>query len=129
MDNTKSFWEAHKAVYDEAVKASDARPGRRAGAGVRHRQGVPPLPRRALREGQDAVQDPPGRVRRAPAPATGWYLEISARGVRVGGGFYDATGERLAAFRDAIADDKTGPQLERILAKLEKDGWEIGGDR
>ena len=28
------------------------------------RQGVPPLPRRPLRQGQDALQDPPGRVRR-----------------------------------------------------------------
>ncbi|CAA9367486.1 MAG: FIG00994725: hypothetical protein, partial [uncultured Nocardioides sp.] len=40
---------------------------RRAGAGVRQREGVPPLSRRPLRQGQDALQDPPGRVRRLRA--------------------------------------------------------------
>jgi uncharacterized protein (DUF2461 family) len=28
----------------------------------------------------------------AVAPATGWYVEISARGVRTGGGCYDMSG-------------------------------------
>jgi len=62
-------------------------------------------------------------------PATGWYVEIAAAGVRVGGGFYEASGDRLAAFRDAVAHDKTGPALKRLLARLEKAGWEIRGDR
>ncbi len=59
----------------------------------------------------------------------GWYVELSPRGVRVGGGFYEASGERLAAIRDAIADDRTGPQLKRLLTKLEKAGFEIGGEQ
>ena len=41
-------------------------------------------------------------------PATGWYVEVSARGVRTGAGFYDATGPRIAAIREAIDDDRTG---------------------
>ena len=62
-------------------------------------------------------------------PSTGWYVEISARGTRVGAGFYDADGPRLAAIREAMADEKSGKALERLLSKLEKDGFEIGGDR
>ena len=49
--------------------------------------------------------------------------------MRVGAGFYEAGGERLAAIRDAIADDTTGPALKRVLTKLEKAGFEIGGER
>ena len=45
------------------------------------------------------------------APATGWYVEVSPRGVRTGAGFYDADGPRLAAFRHAIVDDTSGPRL------------------
>ena len=41
----------------------DAGADRGAGRGVRGRQGLPALPRRALRQGQDALQEPPGRVR------------------------------------------------------------------
>ena len=62
-------------------------------------------------------------------PATGWYVEISARGVRVGGGFYEASGQRLAAIRAAMADDTTGPRLQRIVRKLERDGFEINGEQ
>ena len=43
---------------------TDGRPVRGAGARVRGGQGVPAVPRRALRQGQDAVQDRAGRVRR-----------------------------------------------------------------
>ncbi|MDO9494710.1 MAG: DUF2461 domain-containing protein, partial [Nocardioides sp.] len=65
----------------------------------------------------------------AAGPATGWYVEIAPQGMRVGAGYYEAAGPRLAAVRDAVADDKTGPALERILSKLGKDGFEISGER
>ena len=44
-------------------------------------------------------------------PATGWYVEVSARGVRTGAGFYEASSPRLAAIRAAIDDDRRGPEL------------------
>src|SRR5687768_7641762 len=62
-------------------------------------------------------------------PSMGWYVEVSPRGVRVGGGFYEASGPRLAAIRDAIADKRSGPQLKRVLTTLEKGGFEIGGEQ
>ncbi|MGH3337011.1 MAG: DUF2461 domain-containing protein, partial [Nocardioides sp.] len=65
----------------------------------------------------------------AAGPATGWYVEISARGLRVGAGFYEAAGERLARIREAMADDTSGPRLQRVLRKLEKNGFEISGER
>ena len=46
----------------------------------------------------------------AVAPATGWYVQVDARGVMVGAGFYDASAERLGRFRDAIVDNRTRPQ-------------------
>jgi len=128
MDNTKSFWEAHKAVYDEAVKG----PMLALVTALEPEFGTAKVfrPYRDVRFAKDKT---PYKTNQgayvAVAPATGWYLEISARGVRVGGGIYEASGERLAAFRDAIADDKTGPKLKRILTKLEKDAWEIGGEQ
>jgi len=127
MDNTKSFWEAHKAVYDEAVKA----PMVALMAALEPEFGTAKVfrPYRDVRFAKDKT---PYKTSQgafiAAGPATGWYLEVAARGVRVGGGFYDATSERIAGFRAAVADDRTGPVLARALAKLEKAGWEIGGD-
>ncbi|WP_276310100.1 DUF2461 domain-containing protein [Nocardioides speluncae] len=128
MDNTKSYWTKHKAVYDEAVKA----PMVALCAALEPEFGAAKIfrPYRDVRFAKDKT---PYKTSQgayvAIAPATGWYVQISAQGVRTGAGFYEASGERLAAFRDAIADDRTGPVLERIVRKIERAGFEIGGDR
>ena len=36
---------------------------------------------------------------------------------------------RLARIREAIADDRRGAELEQILARLRRRGWELGGER
>jgi uncharacterized protein (TIGR02453 family) len=128
MDNTKSFWDKHKSVYDEGVKAPMtallAQLEAEFGAGKIFR------PYRDVRFAKDKT---PYKTHQggyvAVAPATGYYVELSARGVRVGGGFYDASTARLGVIRDAIADDGSGRRLRAVVNKLEKDGWEIGGER
>jgi len=128
LDNTKSFWEAHKAVYKEAVEA----PMKALMAALEPEFGAGKVfrPYRDVRFAKDKT---PYKTNQgafvATGPATGWYVEIAAAGVRVGGGFYEASGDRLAAFRDAVAHDRTGPALKRLLTRLEKAGWEIRGDR
>ncbi len=62
------------------------------------------------------------------ADATGWYVEVSPRGVRTGGGYYHAEAPRLAALREAIAHDTYGAELEKIIRALERKGFAIGGD-
>ncbi len=132
VDNSKSFWDAHRTVYEEAVKAPmtalvealvpEFAPDGQSAKIFR--------PYRDVRFAKDKT---PYKTHQgafvAAGPAMGWYVELSPRGVRVGGGFYEASGERLASVRDAIADDRTGPQLQRLLAKLERSGFEIGGEQ
>lgn len=128
MDNTKSFWTAHKHVYEESVRA----PMADLTAELEEEFGPAKLfrPYRDVRFAKDKT---PYKTHQgayvAVAPATGWYVQISAPGVRVGAGFYEAGGDRLARVRTAIDDSRRGAQLEKILAKLEKAGWTIGGDK
>jgi uncharacterized protein (TIGR02453 family) len=128
VDNTKSFWEANKAVYAEAVKA----PFAALCAQLEPEFGTAKIfrPYRDVRFSKDKT---PYKTHQGAfvgaGPSMGWYVELSARGVRVGGGFYEASGARLAAIREAIADDKTGPALRRALTKLEKAGFEVGGEQ
>ena len=128
MDNTKSFWEAHKAVWKESVEA----PMKALVADLEPEFG-PAKVFRPYRDVRFAKDKTPYKTHQgayvAAAPSTGWYVEISARGTRVGAGFYDADGPRLAAIRDAMADEKSGKALERLLKRLEKDGFELGGER
>jgi uncharacterized protein (TIGR02453 family) len=127
-DNTKSFWEKHKAVYADAVKA----PMVALCAALEPEFGTAKVfrPYRDVRFAKDKTpyKDHQGAFV-AAGPATGWYVEVGAPGVRVGAGFYHAEADRLAAFRAAIADDRTGPGPVTLLAELEADGWTVGGER
>ena len=128
MDNTKSFWEAHKAVWTDSVKApmtalTDALAEEFGAAKVFR-------PYRDVRFAKDKTPYKTHQGAYVPVgPACGWYVEISARGVRTGAGFYDASGSDLARIRESIDHEATGTELQRILAKLEKAGFEIGGEK
>ena len=127
VDNTKSFWEAHKHVYAESVQApmvalTDALAQEFGEAKVFR-------PYRDVRFAKDKT---PYKNHQGAfvgiGPATGWYVEVAAPGVRVGGGIYEASGERLAAMREAMAEEKSAKVLERILRDLDKGGFEVTGE-
>lgn len=63
------------------------------------------------------------------AEATGWYAEVSADGFRVGAGCYRMTSPRLAAYRCAVDEERSGTELAGIVVALRRTGWEIDGDR
>ncbi|MCX6396813.1 MAG: DUF2461 domain-containing protein [Propionibacteriales bacterium] len=128
MDNTRSFWEAHKAIHAESVKApmvalTDALEKDFGKAKVF----------RPFRDVRFAKDKTPYKTSQGAfvgvGPACGWYVEISARGVRTGAGFYDASGTDLARIRTSIDNEATGKQLQRILAKVTRAGFTIGGQQ
>src|SRR5690349_1225176 len=127
MDNTRSFWEAHKATYDEAVRV----PMRALCDALEPEFGEAKVfrPHRDVRFAKDKT---PYKTHQGgfvqAGPATGYYVQISAAGVRVGVGYYHPEKEPLAAIRAAIADDLTGAELLRIVKRMEKSGWERGGE-
>jgi uncharacterized protein (TIGR02453 family) len=126
-DNTKAFWEAHKATYDTAVAA----PMKALTAALEEEFGTAKVfrPYRDVRFAKDKTPYKTAQGAFVPrGPATGWYVQIGAAGVRVGVGFYEASGERLATIREAIVDDAHGAQLEQIIGDLKGSGWTFGGD-
>jgi uncharacterized protein (TIGR02453 family) len=127
-DNTKSFWAEHKQVYEAAVRA----PMAALMAELEDEFGAAKVfrPYRDVRFAKDKT---PYKTHQgafiARGPATGWYVEVAAPGVRVGVGFYEASSPRLARIREAIAEDRRGKDLEKIIASLQADGWTLGGDK
>jgi uncharacterized protein (TIGR02453 family) len=128
MDNTKSFWTAHKDVYDAAVKAPMA-----ALVAALEPEFGPAKVFRPFRDVRFAKDKTPYKTHQgafvAAGPATGWYVQVGAPGVRVGVGFYEAGSTRLAALREAIAEERRGKELQGIIDTLVADGWELGGDK
>ena len=128
VDNTKSFWEAHKEVYKTAVLA----PMTALLQALEEEFGVGKIfrPYRDVRFAKDKTpyKTHQGAFVRV-ADATGYYVEVSPRGVRAGGGCYHFDSGRMTAFRDALAHDTYGAELERRLATAEKKGYDVSGDR
>ncbi len=119
MDNTKSFWEANRAVWKDAVEA----PMKALVAELQPEFG-PAKVFRPYRDVRFAKDKTPYKTHQGAyvgaGPSTGWYVEISARGTRVGGGFYDADGPRLGLLRckQLIANKSYGFESDAIDAGL-----------
>lgn len=128
LDNTRSFWEAHKHVYDAHVRA----PMLALTAALADEFGAAKVyrPYRDVRFSKDKT---PYKTHQGAivnvAPATGFYVQVAAPGVRVGGGFYHAAGPDLARIRTAIDLDHSGRELQRVLDELVAAGFEISGEK
>lgn len=128
VENTRAFFTEHRATYDACVRA----PMLALCAELEAEFGEAKVfrPHRDVRFAKDKS---PYKTHQgafvAVAPRTGWYVEIAAPGMRVAAGIYDADSAQLARIREAIDDDRTGSQLERVVADLEQQGYPISGEQ
>lgn len=130
LDNSKAFWEANKARYEEHVKG----PLKALAADLEGAFGDSHLyrPHRDLRFTKDKR---PYKERaavsfggRGPGAVGGQYLQIGAEGLFLGVGSYVMSDEQLVAYRRAVLDDRLGRQLEEIVNRIEAAGYEVHGD-
>ena len=118
-DNTKTYWQEHKSVYDQSVKepmeellaelADDFGEGRVF------------RPYRDVRFSKDKT---PYKLNCA-AHLSGGYISFSADGLFVGSGLYMPAPDQLKRFRAAVDDDKSGSELVSIVATLRKGGYDV----
>ncbi|MBF6466601.1 DUF2461 domain-containing protein [Nocardia beijingensis] len=127
-DNSKAFWTAHKKIYDESVLA----PMKSLVAELEPDFGAAKIfrPYRDVRFAKDKspYKTAQGAVVRAGA-GVGWYVQINAAGLYVGGGFYQGSPDQLTQLRATIDDEVRGPELAAILAELADAGFTIGGEK
>jgi uncharacterized protein (TIGR02453 family) len=55
------------------------------------------------------------------------YAELSVRGLYAGTGYYQLARDQLDRYREAVADDRTGPGLAAATAAVETAGLELAG--
>ena len=125
--NTKAWWEKHRSTYDEAIKAPMtellAELAEEFGEGKVYR------PYRDARFSKDKtpIKDHQGAVVMIE-DGVGYYVQVSAAGLMVGGGLYAPASGQLARLRAAI-DSPAAATLESELAKLRRSrpAWDIDG--
>jgi uncharacterized protein (TIGR02453 family) len=121
-DNSKTYWTEHKAVYTDKVLG----PMQELTEELAEKWGEPKIfrPYRDVRFSNDKT---PYKTHIGAVIGETGYVQFSAEGLGVGAGMWEMNPGQLARYREAVADDRTGPELERIVAKVEKAGPTVHG--
>ena len=121
-DNSKTYWHANRETYDTCVRAPmDALLAELAAT---YGDGKVFRPYRDVRFSKDKT---PYKTNIAATLERGPYLSLSADGLAAGAGYYMMEADQLARYRAAVADDASGVDLERVVAKARKAGLEVNG--
>jgi uncharacterized protein (TIGR02453 family) len=121
-DNSKSYWTAHKAVYEQAVLAPMTELVEELAAQVGGESKIF-RPYRDIRFSHDKT---PYKTHIGAVLGSHAYVQFSADGLGAGAGMWHLDQEPLARYRAAVAGP-AGAQLEVIVAAIEKAGLEIHG--
>lgn len=119
-DNSKTYWQEHKAVYDELVRGPmDALLAELApefGDGKVFR------PNRDVRFSADKS---PYKTAVAATLGNRGYVQFSAEGLAAGCGLYVMAPDQLDRYRRAVVDERAGRELVRIVARVRDPGLEV----
>jgi uncharacterized protein (TIGR02453 family) len=126
-DNSKTYWTANKAAYEEHVRApmlallGELAPDFGAASMFR--------PYRDVRFAKDKS---PYKTHQGAfvdaVPGVGYYVQVSADGLLAAAGFHSHGGDQIERYRNAVDNDATGKQLESVVATLREGGFDLDGD-
>jgi uncharacterized protein (TIGR02453 family) len=124
-DNSKAYWNAHRARYDNAVRG----PLEELAATVEAEFGRLHLfrPYRDVRFSKD--RSPYKTAAGAVTEGEGgeaYYVQLSSAGLMAATGHYQMANDQLERFRAAVDDPTSGPEVEAIAAELEGAGYTLG---
>lgn len=125
-ENSKMYWQAHKDIYQHQVRA----PMEALLEDLEEEFGPARL-FRAHRDVRFAKDKAPYHTHiGATVDVAGGSLYVALKfdAFIVGFGRYEAAAKEKALVRDAITDEAAGPELEAMIADLEKDGFVLSGD-
>ncbi len=124
-NNTRPWWQQHKADYERHVRdpllALTGELAAEFGAARLFR------PYRDTRFSKDKtpIKDHQGAAVYLE-DALGYYVQVSASGLFVAGGWYSPQGQQLQRFRDAVSSGHAG-HVRGLIKKASKQGWEVDG--
>ncbi len=128
VDNSRDYWQAHKAVYDDEVRA----PLEALVADLVPEFG-PAVLFRPYRDVRFSADKSPYKTQVAAVFGdTGdgaFYVQLSADGLMTGAGLHVMTPDQVGRLRRAIDHENSGQQLSDVVGALVRDGFEQGGDQ
>ncbi|AUZ35577.1 TIGR02453 family protein [Arthrobacter sp. PGP41] len=127
-NNNREWWQEHKDSYQSLVKE----PLSSLLAGLEPRFGPAKLfrPNRDIRFSED--KSPYKTAQGAVASVqegVGYYLQLSAGGLLVGGGYHSHTPAQLARYRNSVDASGTGESLRQIVEAVAAAGFAVEGEK
>ena len=129
-NNSKPWFTAHRDTYDDAVRG----PLEALLEELADEHGGEVKLFRQHRDVRFSADKSPyktttyGVIARRPDSLAALYLQLSSAGMFAGTGYYQMAADQLTRFRDAVADDATGPELDRAVAATHGAGVETFGE-
>ncbi|MGV8907464.1 MAG: DUF2461 domain-containing protein [Propionicimonas sp.] len=126
--NNRDWWAAHRSIHDLVVKA----PMEALASELEDEFGPIKVyrPNRDVRFSADKTpyKDHQGLLA-GTGTATGWYAQVSSRGLMVAGGWYAGAPDQVERFRHAVDDDRAGDALKHLVNHLETEDFVIDGEQ
>ncbi|HET7016215.1 MAG TPA: DUF2461 domain-containing protein [Streptosporangiaceae bacterium] len=120
-DNSKAYWTAHKAIYDQSVLG----PMTELGEELSPEFGEAKI-FRPYRDVRFSADKSPYKTGIGAVIGFG-YVQFSASGLAAGSGMHQMAPDQIARYRQAVAEDLTGHELERVIEAITKEGYEVHG--
>ena len=119
-DNSKTYWQAHKADYDALV----LRPMEELLDELAPEFGEGRI-FRPYRDVRFSADKSPYKTNIAAGMGGVGYLQLSADGLMAGSGYWMMAADQLERYRAAVAGDRTGAALDKITAAARKAGLQV----
>ena len=122
MNNSKAYFDAHRRQYEVEVKApmvallDDLEPE----FGPAHLS-------RPNRDIRFAADKSPYKLNIYADARRGGYVALDAEGLVAAGGRYMMDAPQLAKFRAAIAAERSGAEVAKVVADLRRKGYDVEG--
>ena len=119
-DNSKAYWQSHRAVYEEHVRApmeallEELEP--EFGEGKIFRP---------FRDVRFSADKSPYKTAIGATLARGGYVQFSADGLGSGCGMYTMAADQLDRYRRAVLDDRTGKPIAKAVEALRRARIEV----
>lgn len=127
-NNTREWWQEHKNQYQSLVRA----PLASLLAELEPRFGPAKL-FRANRDVRFSEDRSPYKTAQGAVASVqegvGYYLQVSAAGLLVGGGYHSHTPAQLARYRNSVDASGTGEALRHIVEAVADAGFAVDGEK
>ena len=120
-DNSKAFWQRHKETYETIVRA----PMEELLAELAPEWGEGRI-FRPYRDVRFSADKSPYKTNIA-ATIGRRYVQLSSNGLAAGAGMWEMAPDQLERYREGVDDERTGAELERIVATIRSTGVEAMG--